>query len=180
MSDTIEGREEERRYAESGEENVKVLDTRILENPVRVLKRKPAVHAAPDETLAGVLQRMLDNRQGCAVVVRDDHVVGIFTERDALVRVLAKGADPKTVKMSDVMTADPDCLTFEDTLGFALHKMSVGGFRHLPVVDDDGAPAGVISQREGVQYLVGFFPQELVNQPPRSIAQRPPRNQFGG
>jgi len=68
----------------------------------------------------------------------------------------------------------------EDTLGFALHKMSVGGFRHLPVVDDDGAPAGVISQREGVQYLVGFFPQELVNQPPRSIAQRPPRNQFGG
>lgn len=176
----IELNEEERRYAESGEEKAKTLDSRVLQDPVRVLKRKPPVNAAPDDSLLDTVKAMRDQAQGCAVVVDASRVVGIFTERDALTRVVAEGADAASLKVSDVMTPDPECLTLDDTLGVALHKMTVGGFRHVPVVDADGLPVGVISQREGVQYLVGFFPEEVLNQPPKSIAQRPPRKQHGG
>ena len=78
------------------------------------------------------------------------------------------------------MTADPERLVLGDTLGYALHKMSVGSFRNLPLVDDAGLPAGVVSQQEGVKYLVGFFPAEVIAQPPRSIEQQPPDSQYGG
>ena len=176
----VERREEERRYDEAATEETETLDLHVLENPVRVLRRRPSVDVAPGERLADALARMVDAKQGCAIVVEERRVVGIFTERDALTRVLAPGRDPAAVTVADVMTPDPECLTLDDTIGYALHKMSVGGFRHLPVVGEDGAPVGVLSQREGVQYLVGFFPEAVVNQPPRSIAQRPPQNQHGG
>jgi CBS domain-containing protein len=176
----IERNEEERRYDESAVEGARTLDSSALEQPVRLLRRKEAVRVAPDDDLLGTVQRMVEKHQGCAVVVEKGRVVGIFTERDALTRVLAKGIAASQAKVRDVMTADPERLSLDDTLGYALHKMSVGGFRHIPVVDRAGEPAGVLSQREAVQYLVGFFPEEVINQPPRSIAQVPPRSQHGG
>lgn len=176
----IEQNEEERRYDESAVEGARTLDSSVLEQPVRLLRRKEAVRVAPDDGLLGTVQRMVEKHRGCAVVVEAGRVVGIFTERDALTRVLAKGIVASQAKVRDVMTADPECLSLDDTLGYALHKMSVGGFRHIPVVDRAGEPAGVLSQREAVQYLVGFFPEEVINQPPRSVAQAPPRSQHGG
>ncbi|MHC4548981.1 MAG: CBS domain-containing protein [Planctomycetota bacterium] len=175
-----EQEEEERRYEESAAEEARRLDSRILKEPVRVLDPEPAVSVAPDDDLRVVVQRMSERGQGCAVVVADDRVVGIFTERDAVVRVLAPGSEVSRLKVKDVMTPDPERLTLEDTLGYALHKMSVNGFRHLPIVDDQGRLVGVISQREGVRYLVDFFPEAVINQPPRSVAQQPPRRQHGG
>ena len=176
----IERNEEERRYDESATESAKTLDSSVLEQPVRLLRRKEAVRVAPDDDLLGAVQRMVEKHQGCAVVVEAGRVVGIFTERDALTRVLAKGIAASQARVGDVMTPDPERLSLDDTLGYALHKMSVGGFRHIPVVDRAGEPAGVLSQREAVQYLVGFFPEEVINQPPRSVAQAPPRSQHGG
>jgi len=176
----IERHEEERRYDESAVEPTKTLDSSVLERPVRSLHRKEAVCVAPDDDLLVTAQRMVERHQGCAVVVEDGRVVGVFTERDALTRVLARGMAASETSVRDVMTSDPERLSLDDTLGYALHKMSVGGFRHVPVVDRDGEPAGVLSQREAVRFLVGFFPEEVINQPPRSVAQAPPRSQHGG
>jgi CBS domain-containing protein len=176
----IERNEEDRRYDESAAQDSRTLDSSVLEQPVRSLRRKEAVRVAPDDELLATVQRMVEKRQGCAVVVEDGKVVGIFTERDALTRVLAKGLAASQAKVKDVMTRDPARISLDDTLGHALHQMSVGGYRHVPVVDRDGEPAGVISQREAVQFLVGFFPEEVINQPPRSITQAPPRSQHGG
>jgi CBS domain-containing protein len=175
----IERHEEDRRYDEAAAQETKTLDSSVLEQPVRSLRRKEEVRVAPDDGLLTTVQRMVDKRQGCAVVVEDGRVVGIFTERDALTRVLAKGMAASQVTVGDVMTRDPARLSLDDTLGHALHQMSVGGYRHVPVVDRDGEPAGVISQREAVQFLVGFFPEEVINQPPVSVAQAPPRSQHG-
>jgi len=173
---TIEDREDERRYKEAGAS----LAAEILNDPVTVLKPKPAVVVAPGDRVADVVARMADARSGCAVVMDGTRLAGVFTERDALTRVLSAGLDASATKVADVMTPDPDTLHVNDTLGFALHKMSVGQFRNLPLIDDDGQPLGMVTQQDGVRYLVGFFPEGAINQPPQSIEQHPPRNQYGG
>jgi CBS domain-containing protein len=78
------------------------------------------------------------------------------------------------------MTKDPECLTLDDTLGYALHKMTVGEYRSVPVVDDEGKAYGVLTQQEGVKALAALFPASVYNQPPRSFEQKPPKNQYGG
>ena len=155
---TDEKREEERRYEESAAEGAKVLDSRVLADPVPVLQPRAVVTVQNDVMVGEVIARMADKRSGCAVILDGKRLAGIFTERDALRRVLAAGLDPAATPITDVMTADPERVAVTDTLGFALHKMSVGSFRHLPLVDAQGLPAGVVTQEEAVRYLVGFFP----------------------
>lgn len=176
----IERKEEERRYAEAATDEGRGLDSRVLHDPVRVLKPRPAVTVAPGDSVADAVGRMAGKRQGCAIVVEGGKVTGIFTERDAFIRVLAEGRDAKKTKVADVMTPKPEVLRLDDTIGFALHKMAVGQYRNLPLVDASGKPVGVVTQAEGVRYLAGFFPEELINQPPRSFEERPPRHQHGG
>ena len=175
-----ERHEEERRYEEAGSTTFKVLDSSVLTNAVPVLRPKNAVTAARGDTVAEVVKRMSDNSAGCALVVDGDDLAGIFTERDALRRVLAAGRDPNTTTIGEVMTPEPERVSEADSLGFALQKMSVGSFRHLALVDEDGNPTGVVNQQDAVRYLVGFFPEEVINHPPQSILQNPHDSQYGG
>ena len=177
---TLEEREEERRYEEAGQEQRRELDRRLLEDPITVLQPRPAVVVEATETVADVAARMADEGQGSVVVVEDGKLAGIFTERDLLVRVVAAGKNPRDVTVGDMMTKEPEFAMSDDTLGYALHKMALGRLRHLPVVDEAGQPTGMLTQREGVRYLAGFFPETLINQPPRSIAQNPLASRHGG
>jgi CBS domain-containing protein len=86
---------------------------------------------------------------GALLVVEDGHLVGIFTERDALFRVLAPGLDAHTTTLREVMTADPITLGPEKTYGHALIVMHENGFRHIPVVED-GKAIGIISSRDAM------------------------------
>ena len=173
---SLEEREEERRYKEAGT----AIDAEVLNDPVNVLDPKPAVVVAPGDSVTSVVQAMAAASCGCALVLDGGSVIGVFTERDALTRVLSVGVDAAGTSVSEVMTRDPEMLRVGDTLGYALHKMSVGSFRNLPLVDEDGQPLGVVTQQDGVKYLVGFFPEAAINHPPRSVEQSPPRNQHGG
>jgi len=174
----LEMREEERRYQEAARDGGRSLDDKILEEPVHAIKPREAVVVSRDATVADAARSMLGD--GCAVIVEDGTLVGILTERDVLTRVVAKGRDPREVRVGEVMTEGPERLHPDDTFGFALHKMSVGSYRHLPVVADDGRLVGMLTQKQGVRFLVGFFPEAVINQPPRSIEQQPPKNQYGG
>ncbi|HEX5137138.1 MAG TPA: CBS domain-containing protein [Planctomycetota bacterium] len=175
---SIEDLEEDRRYGEAAgsEGKDKVFATRVR------LLNVPRAVVVPRETSVGeTAKRMTDARQGCAVVAGPDgRVAGIFTERDLLMRVVAKGLDPARTEVGKVMSADPECLTLDDTLGYALYKMTVGNYRSVPVVDDDGKPTGVLTQHEGVKALASLFPTAVFNQPSRSVEQKPPRHQHGG
>jgi CBS domain-containing protein len=90
----------------------------------------------------------------------------VFTERDVLSKVVPAKADIDKTRVADVMTADPECLTLEDGVAYALNKMSVGGFRHVPLVDAAGHPVGVVSVKDVVDYIVDFFPNEVLTVPP--------------
>ena len=92
-------------------------------------------------------------------------LLGIFTERDVLFRIVDRGRNPATLPLAEVMTPDPDSLPVRSTVAYALNKMCVGGFRHVPVVDEEHRPAFVVSVRDVVEFLVEAFPREVLNLP---------------
>jgi signal-transduction protein with cAMP-binding, CBS, and nucleotidyltransferase domain len=108
---------------------------------------------------------MRRERTGCLLVTRGGKLAGIFTERDLLTRVLAAGR-PLTTAVEDVMTVDPVSVGPKDPIRTAIRRMEDGGYRHLPVVDEDGRPVGVLSAKAVVRYLVEHFPGTVYNLPP--------------
>jgi CBS domain-containing protein len=97
---------------------------------------------------------------GAVLVMHEHRLAGIFTERDALFRVIAEGRDPAATRLEDVMTANPRTIAPDRPFGHALHMMHEGGFRHVPVVDGD-APLGVVSARDALGPELEAFVTEL-------------------
>jgi CBS domain-containing protein len=125
------------------------------------------------------MRAMQREHRGCVLVTddgtRDSKLVGIFTERDVLLRIVDRGKNPATLPLSEVMTPDPEVLSVRATVAYVLNKMCLGGFRHVPVVDDEHRPAFVVSVRDVVEYLVAAFPREVLNLPvekPVSVKER--------
>ena len=106
-----------------------------------------------------------EHRVGCVLVTRQGRLVGLFTERDLLVRVLAAGL-PLSVPLAECMTADPVTVQPKESVRTALARMQAGGYRHLPVVGEDGIPTGVLSAKRIVRYLAEHFPTTAFCQPP--------------
>ena len=102
---------------------------------------------APDAVVREVVDAMAKRRFGAVPVVENGRLVGIFTERDVLVRVVAARKDPETTRLGDVMTANPDTVKSSDAVLHALELMNQHGYRHLPVVDGDQL-IGVVSIRD--------------------------------
>jgi CBS domain-containing protein len=119
----------------------------------------------PGQTVAEAVQMMRDKRVGCVLVCEGRRIVGIFTERDLLRRVLAAGK-PLSTRVSECMTPDPVTVQPRDPIHVALRWMQKGGYRHLPVVVDD-RPVGILSIKRVVHYLVEHFPAAVYNLPPR-------------
>ena len=113
---------------------------------------------------------MRQEQRGCMMVTGsgrgDSRLSGIFTGRDVRRRVIDGGRNPATLTLAEIMTPDPECLSDEASVAWALNKMEVGGFRHVPVVDDAGRPRLVVSVRAIVGFLVSAFPEEVLNLPP--------------
>ena len=111
-----------------------------------IVRNQKPVMLLPIETVKHACERMRDRRIG-AVLVTDDHhrLLGIFTGRDAVCRVLAEGRDPAKTVLGEVMTANPDTMPPGKTAIEALRLMQNGGFRHIPVIED-GKVVGVVSK----------------------------------
>ena len=122
----------------------------MTQRPVRSILSRPApVTAAADTTVAEAARLMKEQRIGAILVTRKGRLAGIFTERDALFRVIAEGRDPDKTRVGEVMTANPRTISPDRPFGHALHLMYEGGFRHVPVVDG-GRPLGVVSARDAL------------------------------
>lgn len=128
------------------------IERRIHKDRIRVLHPKSPVVVSPDAPVGDVLRLMVEKKVGCVVVAEGERLAGIFTERDALLRLNADAAAQATKPVSQFMTAAPETLELEDRIAFALHKMDLGGFRHVPITND-GRVAGVISARDILRYV---------------------------
>ncbi|CAG4882677.1 Putative signal-transduction protein with CBS domains [Georgfuchsia toluolica] len=107
---------------------------------------KKVLTLPPEATVSEAAVLMAKKKTGAVMVVVEERLVGIFTERDALFRVVARELDPVTTRLSEVMTADPKTVGPKMTYGFALVMMQENGFRHAPVVEN-GKPIGIVGSR---------------------------------
>jgi CBS domain-containing protein len=105
--------------------------------------------APPQTTVLKAAEMMAKKQVGAVLVVDNEHLVGIFTERDAVFRVIARGLEPTSTVLADVMTRDPKTIAPEKPYGLAMTLMHESGFRHLPVIED-GKPIGIISSRNAL------------------------------
>jgi CBS domain-containing protein len=125
----------------------------------------PLLSVGPAQAVAAAVNLMRLHRVGCVLVCEGDRLVGIFTERDLLRRVLAAGK-PLGTPVGQCMTPDPVVVHPKDPIRVAVRHMEEGGYRHLPVVDAAGKPLGVLSVKRIVHYLAEHFPSTIYNQPP--------------
>jgi CBS domain-containing protein len=143
----------------------RTFDERMLKAPVGVLEPRSPIVVEPQTAVLEAVALMQEERIGCVLVTRGNRLKGIFTERDVLRSVVGRGVDPAKTPVRKLMTPNPEYLRINDSIAHALNKMSVGGYRHIPIVDKSIAPVGVISVRDIVNYLVRFFPKSVMNLP---------------
>lgn len=125
-----------------------------------IAERKPFV-AAAKTTVADAARLMKKHDVGALMIVDAGRLTGIFTERDALFRVIAEARDPRTTSVAEVMTSKPQTITPDKAVGHALLMMYEGGFRHVPVVEH-GKPVGMVSARDALGPELDEFQAELL------------------
>ncbi len=147
-----------------------VFDAQLLREPLSVLPTHSPICFKGSDAVSEAMQAMQREHRGCVLVTEDGtlrtRLTGIFTERDILLRIINRGRNPATVTLAEVMVADPESLAADASIAWVLNKMSVGGFRHVPAVDEEGRPVTIVSVRDVVQFLVEAFPKEILNLPP--------------
>jgi CBS domain-containing protein len=151
-------------FADAYEDMAPVRDA-ALTTPVRELMLRAPLIVDADTPAVAVVDAMNDRHTGCALVQKEGALVGIFTERDVLRRLIFREGN-RSWTIESVMTPRPETLPPDATIAFALNKMSVDGYRHIPIVDDDDKPLGVVSIKDIVDYVVDFFPDDILNLPP--------------
>jgi len=125
-----------------------------------VMQQKKLLIAPPDTSVRDVAKSMARKGVGAVLVVDGKRLVGIFTERDAVFRVIAKGLDPQTTRLAEVMTASPQTADPNEPFGRALLMMHENGFRHVPVVEN-GEPIGIVSARYALDPDMEEFVSEV-------------------
>jgi signal-transduction protein with cAMP-binding, CBS, and nucleotidyltransferase domain len=167
QDEQFQATDEEEQIAEMQAQEEMRLAAAGLQRPLRDLPNLgQAVACTRSATVRQAIETMHQRRIGYVLVVEQGRLLGIFTERDVLTKVAARDIDIDRVPVGQLMTPNPECLGADDELVYALNQMSVGGYRHIPLLDDNGHPTGVVAMRHIVDYLVSLFPQEVLNLPP--------------
>ena len=123
---------------------------RLMGEHLDDLGAPPPLTLEPETPLDVAIARMHAAEADCVLVMHDGRLVGIFTDRDAVVKAAGRRLD--TFQVGDFMTPDPVVLRHDDPIAVAIHKMAVGGFRHIPIVED-GRPTGVVTARDVFHHL---------------------------
>jgi CBS domain-containing protein len=122
----------------------------MFSQPVRsVMKRRKLLTASPTMTVTRACVLMARKNVGAVIVVQGGRLLGIFTERDAVFRVVAQGRDPQATRLADVMTTSPKTIDPDKSYGHALLIMHENGFRHVPVIEN-GKAIGIVSARSAL------------------------------
>ncbi len=128
----------------------------------QVIQSRGFLVVAPDTSVRDVVCQMAKARLSAALIAEHGILTGIFTEQDATFRVLGEGRDPDTTPVSDAMTHNPITSTPHHPFGHALHMMFEGGFRHLPIVDANRKPVGMVSSKDALSLEAIQLQKELV------------------
>jgi len=150
--DTWTVQEEEETLGSAESEPELEIERNLAKDTIRVLRPKRPLTVEPSTPVADVLQKLVDNSIGCVLIDDGEKISGIFSERDALLRLNTQFEQLGSRPVSEFMTTDPQMIESDATIAFALHKMDLGHYRHLPVCDD-GKLIGIISIRDILNYI---------------------------
>ncbi len=126
-----------------------------------IIEQQEPVTSPENATVSEAARLMRQKEVGAVMVVKGGRLAGVFTERDALFRIVAEGRDAKTTQLAEVMTRNPRTIHPDRPFSDALDIMYEGGFRHVPVVED-GRPIGMISSRDALGPELEDFVYELL------------------
>lgn len=149
------------------EEDHEVSEAVSLNDPLSSLDLDPPIIIPDGSSIGEVISQLQNRSQGCVLVEKDGKLSGILTERDILLKITGKGLDLEKGKVENFMTGNPESLLKEDPVAYALNKMYVGGFRHVPLVDSQGSIVGLVSLIDIVRHISTYFSQEILNLPPK-------------
>src|SRR6059036_901094 len=134
----------------------------LLDDTIATLAPAEPICLPPTATVEDAIARMLERR-----------LTGILTERDVLMRVAGAVRDPRRTALRDVMTPNPVALTAHDRVAYAVHCMSVAGFRTVPLVDTERRPIGIVTVSDVIHWLAQLFPEAVLNLPPGDTLSAP-------
>ena len=146
----------------------------LLDDIIATLGPAEPICLPPTATVEDAIAQMLERRQACVLIVDTDRrLTGILTERDVLMRVAGAGREPRRTALRDVMTPNPVALTAHDRVAYAVHCMSVAGYRTIPLVDPEGRPIGIVTVSDIVRWLANLFPEAVLNLRPGDAIKHP-------
>lgn len=155
------------------------VDEGIFNRPIRDLHYHPPLCMQRGKMLDEAVKLMQEHTVGAVMIQEGERLVGILSERDILRKVLGSPADLKRATVDQYMTSKPETSTLDDTIGRAIYLMHGGGFRHLPLVDDKQRPVGIVSVKDILEYIYGFFAHALLTRPPKPRREYTPRVEGG-
>ena len=146
----------------------------LRSEPLKSIVRTAPASIQAGSTIGAAIVAMQQQEGDSLLILVGDRLRGILTERDIVLKVLARGVDPEAL-VDGFMTPDPDTLTPDSSLVDALELMDRRGYRSVPLVDRDGHIAGVVRQGDILAFVAEAFPQEILNLPPRpdQVLDRP-------
>jgi CBS domain-containing protein len=161
-------------YTAALEGEVREIKGALLNDTISVLSQAEPICLRETATVHEAVQTMLARRQaGVLIIDADGRLAGIFTERDVLTRLVGKDLEARRTPLSAVMTRNPDALSVRDRVAWAVHSMSVAGYRTVPLVDAERRPIGVVTVSDVIRWLADLFPEAVLNLPPRDRLKRP-------
>jgi CBS domain-containing protein len=129
------------------------VERALLSDRVRLFQGRTPLVVSPTMPVREVLRLLVDNKVGCVLVVEKGKLAGIFTERDVLLKIGERASELGDRPVSEFMTVNVQSLPPSAKIAFAVHRMDLGGYRHIPVVNSAGEPTGIFSVRDILAYL---------------------------
>ena len=153
------------------EESKDITEGISINDPINTLALHKMVLVERGTTIQTVIEKFQAEKVAC-VLVRGEKLYGIFTERDVIMKLASKGFDYNEEIVDDYMTHSPESLRGRDSIAFALNRMTEGGFRHVPVMDDEGKPVAIVGVLDIVRHLAEFFSADVLNLPPTPLREQ--------
>lgn len=170
----------EEMYSGDVEGELREIRGALLNDTIAVLSPAAPICLQETATVHEAAQSMLAHHQaGVLVVDPRGRLTGIFTERDVLNRVVGHDLDVHRTPLSAVMTRNPEALTVSQRIAYAVHCMSVAGYRTVPLVDAEGRPVGVVTVSDVIRWLGNLFPEAVLNLAPGDAIKHPERLDAG-
>ncbi len=161
-------------HATASEDEVREIKGALLADKITLLLPAEPICVGETTTVHDAIAAMLARRQaGVLVLDGDGRLTGIFTERDVLMRVVGRDLDTRRTPLGAVMTREPEALSPRDRIAYALNRMSVAGYRTIPLIDAERRPIGVVTVTDVIRWLVDRFPETVLNMRPGDEIKHP-------